>query len=74
MFLAKITLTLSLQLFENNLKLEVDSQVLQGVQAGEGLLGDGSDLVPLQISSGGKNRHDQLHLLNLLYHIFRVET
>lgn len=53
-FLAKITLTLSLQPFENNLKLEVDSQVLQGVQAGEGLLGNGSDLVPLQISRGGK--------------------
>lgn len=52
-FLAKITLTLSLQFFENNLKLEADSQVLQGVQAGEGLLGDGSDLVPLQISRGG---------------------
>lgn len=33
-----------------------DSQVVQGVQAREGLFGHGSDLVPLKVSKGGRER------------------
>lgn len=39
-----------------------DSQVVQGVQAGEGLFGHGSDLVPLKVSKGGREEEKKANL------------
>lgn len=49
-----------------------DSQVVQGVQAGEGLFGDGSDLVPLKVSKGEREEKKKGKPIKLGNQLFEI--